>query len=184
MAFLETSFVTGLFVPTGAALSFATALVLDEGGSLAALAAAALAGGAIGDSVGFWVGRKGRARLSSGPGHLARFARSLRSRTARYFGGQPFLSVTVARLISFAHTVMPMAAGMSGLSYARYLRYELIGVVVWCALYMATGVVAGGGWHWAARLFGIDGASLLFGAVVAAGFLVRRRIARRRARRG
>ena len=109
-AFLETSFLTGLLIPAEPALSFATAFALEQGGSLPALAGAALAGGAIGDSVGFWIGRKGRARWSRGPGPLARLVRSVRSRTARHFGGQPFLSVTIPRLISFARTVMPLAA--------------------------------------------------------------------------
>ena len=183
-AFLETSFLTGLFVPAGAALSFATAFSLEQGGSLPALAAAALAGGAIGDSVGFWIGRKGRTRWSRGPGRLAQMVRSVRSRTARHFGGQPFLSVTIPRLISFARTVMPLAAGMSGISYARYLGHELIGVTLWCALYMTMGVAAGEGWHWAAQVFGLDGATVLLVVVVAAWFVVRRRFIHRRARRG
>ena len=183
-AFLETSFVTGLFVPAGAALSFATAFAMEQGGSLPALAAAAVAGGAIGDNVGFWIGRRGRAGWSRGPGRLAHVVRSVRSRTARHFGGQPFLSVTIPRLVSFARTVMPLAAGMSGISYSRYVRHELIGVVLWCALYMTMGVAAGEGWHWAAQLFGLDGATVLVVVLVAAGFVVRRRFIRWRARRG
>ena len=182
-AFLETSFITGLFVPAGAALSFATAFSLEQGGSLPVLAAAALAGGALGDNVGFWIGRKGRMRWSRGPGLLARVVRSVRSRTAHHFGGQPFLSVTIPRLVSFARTVMPLAAGMSGISYSRYLRHEMIGVALWCALYMTMGIAAGEGWHWAAQLFGLDGATILLVAVVAAGFVVRRRFIRWRARR-
>ena len=59
-AFLETSFVTGLLVPAGAALPFATAFALGQGSSLPAIPTAALAVGAVGDSVGFWIGRKGR----------------------------------------------------------------------------------------------------------------------------
>jgi hypothetical protein len=53
-AFLETSFVTGLLVPAGAALSFATAFALGQGSSLPALATAALASGTVGDAD--WIG--------------------------------------------------------------------------------------------------------------------------------
>ena len=73
---------------------------------------------------------------------------------------------------------------MSGLSYSRYLRHELFGVVLWCSLYMAMGVAAGEGWYWAAQLFGLDGATALLVVVVTAGFVVRRRFRRWRARRG
>jgi membrane-associated protein len=134
--------------------------------------------------VGFWIGRKGRERWSRGPGRLARVVRSVRSRTAHYLGGRPFLSVTIPRLISFVRTAMPLAAGMSGLSYSRYLRYELIGLVLWCALYVTMGVAVGEGWHWAAQMFGLDGTTALLLLVVAAGFVVRRRFIRWRARRG
>ena len=159
-ALLETSFVTGLFVPAGADLSFATAFALGQGSSLLALAAAALSGGAIGDSVGFWIGRKGRERWSRGPGRLARV---VRSHPAHYFGDRPFLSVTIPRLISFVRTTMPLAVGMSGISYYCYLRYELIGLVLWCALYMTMGVTAGEGWHWVDQMFGLDGATVVVG---------------------
>jgi membrane protein DedA with SNARE-associated domain len=94
-----------------------------------------------------------------------------------------FLSVTILRLISFVRTAMPLASGMSGLSCYRYLRYERIGLVLWCTLYMTMGVTAGERWHWAAQAFGLDGATVLVAAVVAAGFVVRRRFVRWRARR-
>ena len=98
-AFLETSFLTGLFVPAGATRSFATVFSLEQGGSLPVLAAVVLVGSTIGDSVGFSIGRKGRTRWSRGPGRLAQVVRSVRSRTASHFGGQPFISVTIPRPI-------------------------------------------------------------------------------------
>lgn len=77
---------------------------------------------------------------------------------------------------------MPLAAGMSGLSYARYLRYELMGLAIWCALYMTMGAAAGEGWYWAARLWGVSGAAVVLAAAVTAWFLIRRRLVRGRAR--
>lgn len=73
---------------------------------------------------------------------------------------------------------------MSGISDARHLGHELIGVTLWCALYMTMGVATGEGWHWAVQVFGLNGATVLLVVVVAAGFVVRRKFSQRRARRG
>ena len=57
LAILETSFVTGLMVPSGLATSAATVLALQGRLELVPVIVAALCGGAIGDSLGFWIGR-------------------------------------------------------------------------------------------------------------------------------
>jgi membrane protein DedA with SNARE-associated domain len=84
LAALETSFLTGLFVPAGVATSIATILALNSGGSLWPVALAAAAGGSVGDSVGFWVGRWWGDRILSLDGQIwsisKRNTRSSRSR--------------------------------------------------------------------------------------------------------
>ena len=175
MALLETSFVWGFFIPTGLALSFAAAVAFDEGGSIPMIAAAAIGGGAIGDTIGFWVGRKGREHWERGTGRITHFVIAARDRTEQWFGGRPLLSITIPRLISFVRTVMPLAAGMSGISYARFLGYELPGLLLWCAIYMAAGMAAGEGWSWAARILGPEGATLFVALAAAAAALIRRR---------
>ncbi len=182
LAVLETSFVTGLAVPSGVATSLATAVALEQGASLFPVALAAGAGGAIGDSIGFWIGRVGRVRWQEGSGRLAIRGRRIRARASRWFGGAPFLSVTVARLISFVRTVMPMTAGMSDLSYRRYLPYDVAGVFLWGAFYMTGGAAAGQGWSWAADALGVGGALLLGGLVAGAVWMTRRRRATRTGR--
>ena len=101
--------------------------------------------------------------------------RRIRAGASRWFGRHPFLSVTVARLVSFVRTVMPMAAGMSDLAYRRYLAYELPGVVAWCALYVMAGFAAGQGWRWATEALGLAGALALLGVLAGLSWLARRR---------
>jgi membrane protein DedA with SNARE-associated domain len=185
MALLETSFVQGFFVPVGVALSFFAALAAAEGfPPVLAGAAAAAAGGAIGDTIGYWIGRKGQERWSRGTGRMARHVIAAHERTAHWFGGSPLLSITIPRLISFVRTVMPLAAGMSGIPYVRFLRFEIPGVILWSALYVTAGLAAGEGWSWAARLLGPEVAAVLLAAVMAAGFVIRRRLQRARVRSG
>ena len=176
MALLETSFVWGFFIPAGVALSLASAVAFDEGGNLPLIALSAGTGGAIGDTIGYWVGRWGHDRWARGHGRVAVLVIAARARTEDYLGERPILSVTLARLISFVRTVMPLAAGMGGISYRRFLSYELPGVVVWCAIYMSVGMAAGEGWSWAARIFGPEGAASLVAVAGAAVFFIRRRM--------
>ena len=58
LAVLETCFVTGLVVPSGVATSVATVLALEGHLTLVPVLLAAGAGGAVGDSLGFWVARR------------------------------------------------------------------------------------------------------------------------------
>lgn len=175
LAVLETSFVTGLAVPSGVATSLAAAVALERGTSFVPVALAAIVGGAIGDSLGFWIGRVGRRHWEGGGTRAAMRVRQVRAGASRWFGRHPFLSVTLARLVSFVRTIMPMAAGMSDLAYRRYLVYELPGVVVWCALYMAAGFAAGQGWSWAREALGAAGALVLVALLTALVWLARRR---------
>jgi membrane protein DedA with SNARE-associated domain len=180
LAILETSFVTGLLVPSGVATSIATAVAVEQGSSLVPVVAAAAAGGAIGDSLGFWIGRAGRSRWQEGSTGVAVRVRAMRAQASRWVGGHPFLSVTVARLISFVRTVMPLTAGMSDLPYGRFLVYDVPGVLVWVALYMTLGAAAEGGLEWAHDALGTGGALALGGLVAAGVWLARRRRTRAR----
>ncbi|NJD18452.1 MAG: hypothetical protein FIA95_04115 [Gemmatimonadetes bacterium] len=76
----------------------------------------------------------------------------------RFFGRHPAYSVGAARLVSFVRTVMPMAAGMTGIPYPRYLAYELLGLAGCVALYVTIGVLAEESWELATQLVGLGGA--------------------------
>ena len=160
LAVLETSFVTGLLVPSGVATSLATVLALQGRVELVPMIVAATAGGAVGDSIGFWVGRRAGERALLGDGRWARRIAPGRAALERLYGKHPVYSVTVARLISFVRTMMPMAAGMSGLPYRTYLLYELVGLVGWTAMYVAIGVLARESWGVVTQLVGVGGTAV------------------------
>jgi membrane protein DedA with SNARE-associated domain len=176
LAILETCFVTGLVVPSGLATSVATVLALEGVLSLPAVIVAALAGGAVGDSVGFWIGRRSGPRLLSGQSRLMRSAAARHDALSGFFGRHPIYSVTLARLVAFVRSLMPMAAGISDLSYRRYLVFEGLGLAAWASLYVGIGLLAGESWRAATRIVGVGG-SVIF-LTVGVGFWV---VLRRRA---
>ena len=175
LAFLETVFITGLVVPSGVATSVATVLALEGRMDLLEVVLAATVGGALGDSVGFFIGRTWGVRVLSGQGRFATAARKKHQGLNAFFGRHPGYSVTLARLISFVRTLMPMAAGMSGLSYRRYLPYELVGLVGWAAIYVATGAVARESWEMATQLVGAASVTLFLVVGLTLWVVLRRR---------
>ena len=174
LAFLETCFVAGLVVPSGVATSVATVLALQGRLELGPVIVAAGVGGAVGDSVGFWIGHWWGERILRGEGVWARRIAAKQAGLGVLYRGHPLYSVTVARLISFVRTLMPMVAGMSGLKYQRYLPYELVGLVGWVIIYVSIGVLARDGWELATQLVGVGGAVAFAGAGLAIWIGMRR----------
>lgn len=154
LAFLETVFVTGVVVPSGVATAFATALAGQGRMEVEAVAAAAVLGGFAGDVAGYWIGRRGGEALRHGDGMAARALARHDASTGRFLSGHPVFSVTVARLVAFVRTVMPVASGVARIPFPVYLLYEIPGLLLWAALYMAIGLVAGESWERATALVG------------------------------
>lgn len=175
MAILETCFVTGLVVPSGVATSVGTIIALEGAVALPAVVAAAVAGGFVGDTVGYWIGRAWGERVLREDGRVRRVLGDRLDDMEDLFGRHPVYSVTVARLISFVRTVMPMAAGMSGIAYRRYLPYEVVGLLGWAAIYVSIGFAGREGWEVATRVFGLGGAAAFVVVSLVALWVVRRR---------
>ena len=178
LAVLETSFITGLAIPSGMATSVATVLALEGSMSLGSVVLAATVGGALGDIVGFWVGRAAGARVMAAGGPWGRVLARRQPELKRFFGRHPLYSVTLARLVSFVRTVMPLSAGMSRIPFYRFLAYDSVGLIGWVTLYVGIGVLAQESWERVAQVVGVGGA-----AVFAAGGAVLWVLFRRRRRR-
>ncbi len=179
LAFLETCFLTGVVVPAGVATSAATVLALNGRLPLGRVLVAALVGALAGDAVGFWVGRRAGARYLAGEALAFGGGARRYRRWSRFLSRRPIYSVTVARLVVFVRTLMPMAAGMSGLSYRRFLPFDVAGAAGWVLLYAGIGWAAEESWEVVVRATGLGG-GVAFGVVgVVLWRLVGRRVERR-----
>jgi len=147
LAFAETSFPAGLVVPAGVALSVGAFLGSRGLLDLEEVVLYAGFGGLLGDSVGYWLGRRGAVRIRSSERALARIGRRYEGFTARHYRKSALVSVTLARTISFIRTLMPTTAGMSGMPYLRFLAFDTLGVLAWLTLYTAAGILAEGSWR-------------------------------------
>lgn len=155
LAVLETCFVTGLVVPSGMATAFATVLA-STGGDLSygVVALSAGSGAFVGDLIGYGIGRRGGEALRQGDGRVARTLRRHDRTTGRFLGRHPVYSVTVARLVAFVRTLMPLSSGMARLPLSRFVPFDLAGIVLWLGLYMGIGLLAGESWERASSVVG------------------------------
>ncbi len=181
MAFLETAFLTGFFVPAGVALLIASFLASEGTMALPVVVTWAVAGAFAGDSTGFWIGRRvGEAPMEEA-GWFRRLVATIDPRRLAVLRRTPAYSVSLARVIAFVRTLMPISAGRSDLTYLRFLGYDAVGIVLWAISYVTVGYLAGESWRLVSRLVGGFWAAL-FVVVVVIGTLGSYR-ARRRAHR-
>jgi len=154
LAILETCFITGLAVPSGTAAAFVAAVGGGDPVDLLPVVLAITAGGWIGDWVGYGIGRAAGPGLLERPDWIGSTLRRHRTAAAGFLDRNPFYSVTVARLVSFVRTLMPMSAGMSRIGPFTFFVYELPGVVLWAVLYVGAGYLAGESWQRVTSLVG------------------------------
>ncbi|WP_329140383.1 DedA family protein [Streptomyces sp. NBC_01476] len=162
----ETGALVGLLLPGETLVIFAGALAGRGRLDTVALSAAVVAGGIIGDSVGFAVGRWTRGRPSAQrllgrlqPGDRGGRARELLRRR----GGE---AVFTGRFIGVVRSFMPLAAGVSGLPYRRFLAYSAAASLIWGVGSVLVGYFFGPEAERLVRTAGTTGAFAAGGAAV------------------
>lgn len=142
----------GFLVPGETGLLVASAAVTDLGFFLA-LAATVAVCAAVGDNIGFWLGRRYRLKMREtkvvrklGQHHWDRAGALLR----RWGIG----AVLVGRFLPVVRTLMPAAAGASGMSYPRFAVSSLIGAIGWSATHVGIGWAAGASAKYVESLLG------------------------------
>ena len=147
MAMFETALIIGLFLPTEPTLIVATAFALQGHFSFGAVAGAAVFGAALGDTAGFMFGRWGGRRVLRGSGRVARLARRQQDRAFDLFERHAGYSVSLARLVPFVRTLMPLVAGSTSVAYRRFLAFDLLGIAGWAVIGLGIAYAAARGWE-------------------------------------
>lgn len=172
---LETAVFAGLILPVGALIAFAAMLASRGLMDPVQIAALALLGAAIGDQIGFAIGRWVLAGARPRGGRITRIWRGALTRAESLMRRRGLIGVSLARAIPFVRTMMPWLAGRSRIPWGRFLAYDILGVLLWGGIYVGGGLLAGEGWRQVAGRYGeTAGAVVLTLAVVLVLFLTRR----------
>jgi membrane-associated protein len=130
IVFAETGLLIGFFLPGDSLLVtagvFAAAGKLNMWSLNILLVTAAI----IGDTVGYWIGRRAGPALFNRPKSLLFDPKHLRRAHDFYekYGGQ---TIIIARFMPIVRTFAPVVAGMGQMNYRRFVAFNVIGGFGW-----------------------------------------------------
>lgn len=130
VVFAESGLLVGLFLP-GDSLLFTAGFLASQGFlSIVPLAFVAFAAAVIGDSVGYWFGRRfGRSvftrkdSLFLDEGHI--------ERAERFYATYGPKTILLSRFVPVVRTLAPVLAGVGNMEYRLFLSYNILGGLVW-----------------------------------------------------
>lgn len=140
-AFFEAIAVIGTFVPGSTAMFIAGALVGTGTLNLGWVMVCALGGAIAGDAASYWFGSRHKTTIvrlwpfSSHPGILIA--------GQKYFEKHGAKSVIFARFIAPIRAIVPVVAGMMGMSQLRFFGFNILSALLWAPAHILPGVVFG-----------------------------------------
>ena len=141
--FAETGLFFGFFFP-GDSLLFTAGLLASQGILniwilIPLIVIAAIAG----DGVGYWFGRKVGQTLFTREDSLFFHKRHIES-TRTFYATYGTKTIFLARFVPIVRTFAPILAGVGGMSYRIFLKYNILGGIVWGGGITLVGYFLGG----------------------------------------
>lgn len=130
IVFAETGVLAGFFLPGDSLLLTAGLLasqgIIDIYSILFFLTAAAI----VGDSFGYWFGKKAGPRVFKKEKSLF-FAKDHLVKANEFYEKYGGKTIILARFIPFARTFVPVIAGAAKMRYKTFFAYNVIGGIIW-----------------------------------------------------
>lgn len=128
--FAETGFLFGIFFP-GDSLLFTAGLFSALGKiDLVALLIGSAFFAILGDSVGYYTGRKFGPSLFKKEDSIF-FKKSYLEKAKSYFNRYGAMAIIIARFVPGVRTITPMVAGSVEMNYKSFLFCNIIGAIIW-----------------------------------------------------
>ena len=143
IVFAETGLFFGFFFP-GDSLLFTAGIFASQGYlSLGILLIGCIVAAILGDSVGYWSGKKyGRELFDRDKGF---FFKKKRLYDAEVFYEKHGKStIIIARFVPIIRTFAPIVAGIGKMRYGTFISYNILGGVSWVILLLLSGYFLGG----------------------------------------
>jgi membrane-associated protein len=137
--FMETGFVVTPFLP-GDSLLFAAGTFAGLGDlNLWLLLGLLIVAAFLGDTVNYWIGHY----LGERAYKIKWIKQEYIERTHAFFEKHGGKTIFLARFVPIVRTFAPFVAGIGRMSYGYFVSYNLIGGIVWVALFTVAGYLFG-----------------------------------------
>ena len=139
--FMETGLVVTPFLP-GDSLIFAAGTFAGLGSLNVGLLFLLLAVAAVlGDTVNYWIGHYIGPRAFSG--EIRFLKKEYMDRTHEFYERHGGKTIILARFVPIIRTFAPFVAGIGAMSYGHFITYNVVGGVLWVALFTFGGYFFG-----------------------------------------
>lgn len=141
--FAETGLFFGFFFP-GDSLLFTAGIFASQGYlSIGVLIVGCIIAAILGDSIGYWSGKKyGRKLFDRDSGF---FFRKKRLHDAEvFYEKHGKFTIIIARFVPIIRTFAPIVAGIGKMHYRTFISYNIFGGIVWTSSMLLLGYFLGG----------------------------------------
>ncbi len=140
--FAETGLVVFPFLPGDSILFIAGTVVAVAGLDIHVLVLVLVLAAVLGDSVNYGVGHYIGPKVFHEP-ESRWFKRDHLLRTQAFYDRYGGVTIIIGRFIPIIRTFAPFLAGVAGMSYRRFLSYNIIGGCLWIGLLVYVGFIFG-----------------------------------------
>lgn len=141
--FSETGLFFGFFLP-GDSLLFTAGIFASQGFiSLEVLIIGGIIAAILGDSVGYWSGKKyGRKLFEKDSGFFFKKKRLLDAE--EFYEKHGKMTIIIARFVPIIRTFAPIVAGIGKMHYLTFISYNIFGGIIWVGGMSLLGYFLGG----------------------------------------
>jgi len=140
--FAETGLVVFPFLPGDSILFIAGTVVATAGLNVHLLVAVLIAAAILGDTINYSVGHYIGPRAFDKPDSRW-FKQEYLRRTQAFYDRYGGVTIIIGRFVPIIRTFAPFLAGVAGMTYHRFLSYNVVGAVAWIASLVYAGYLFG-----------------------------------------
>lgn len=142
IVFVEAGFLFGIVLP-GDSLIFTASIFAAQGYfSIETLVIVALVSTILGDQTGYYLGKKFGVKIFNKEESIL-FKKSYIDKTKKFFDKYGKKAVLVCRFIPIVRTFIPTMAGISGMPYRDFVKYNILGAILWVSIFCTLGYFLG-----------------------------------------